>query len=221
MTTNTPLLEPITRIDLSESVAERLRELIVAGDLAEGERLAERDLAERLNVSRTPVREALAELQREGFVAPLGRRGLCVTTTSKRHAEELYPLIGIIEGHCLRSAPPDGATLDALDEINGDLRAEKRRQKKIALDKLWHQTLISKGENHEADRILRYLKGHSTRYENLYHRDANNIHQSVAEHFDISERLKSGKIKDAVARLKSHWIESGHWLADLVEPKES
>jgi DNA-binding GntR family transcriptional regulator len=78
-------MHPITRpSSLKESVIERLRESIVTGELELGQPLSERALAERLNVSKTPVREALAQLRVEGLVLVYPQRGAYVFTPMVR-----------------------------------------------------------------------------------------------------------------------------------------
>jgi DNA-binding GntR family transcriptional regulator len=73
------VLAPIERRPLHNELAERLRHLIVEGDLAPGEKLSERDLCSRFGVSRTPLREALKVLSTEGLVRLIPHRGAAVS----------------------------------------------------------------------------------------------------------------------------------------------
>ena len=74
---NTFVLQPPSRQTLTASVTESLREAIFAGLFRPGERVAEGQLATRLQVSRAPIREALALLEQEGLVEPHAGRDLC------------------------------------------------------------------------------------------------------------------------------------------------
>ena len=89
---------------LREQTCESVKELILAGQLRPGERLHERDLTARLGVSRTPVREALTQLTREGLVAHRPQRGFLVESHSAEAVSDLYVLRGVLEGHAIRLA---------------------------------------------------------------------------------------------------------------------
>jgi DNA-binding GntR family transcriptional regulator len=79
-----------------------LKEKLFSGRFRPGERLTEEHLAAELGVSRTPVREALHKLEREGLIKPLARRGFCVPYDSREEMEELFEIRSILEGYALR-----------------------------------------------------------------------------------------------------------------------
>jgi GntR family transcriptional regulator of vanillate catabolism len=85
-----------------KNVALRLREMILRGELAPGERLAELTLAERLGVSRTPIRQALPALAREGLLAAAGRRGYVVRSFSPQDVLDAIETRGLLEGLAAR-----------------------------------------------------------------------------------------------------------------------
>src|SRR6185503_8772604 len=89
-----------------DQVYARLRDLIVQGSLAPGSRIVETEIAQRLGVSRTPVREALQRLQQEGFV--LGAAGaqsrLTVAPLTRADVQELLDIVGALEGLGARRA---------------------------------------------------------------------------------------------------------------------
>src|SRR4051812_42245246 len=85
-------------------VTAELRRLILAGVLKPGERLVEDRLAERLGVSRTPVREAIRVLAREGFVEVTPGRGAAVANPPREEAEELFDVRMALEGLTARLA---------------------------------------------------------------------------------------------------------------------
>src|ERR1700733_4559939 len=88
----------------------RLRELILSGEFEAGERMSELPLVERLGVSRTPVRLALAELEHEGLLARLPGGGYAVREFTLREIEEAVELRGVLEGTAARFAAERGAT---------------------------------------------------------------------------------------------------------------
>ena len=93
-----PLLEPLPEVkNLSQKVFERVREAILSGELAPGSRLVERRLAEDLEVSHIPVREALARLADEGLVDRNARRGSWVASLTVEELEEISSLRVVLE----------------------------------------------------------------------------------------------------------------------------
>ncbi|CAN5846711.1 GntR family transcriptional regulator [soil metagenome] len=96
------VLEPPEKRVLAEDVAARLRTAILQGHFAPGERLREERLAQALGVSRGPVREALAELERQGLVVIFRNRGAVVAQLSREDLEELYTLRLAIEELAVR-----------------------------------------------------------------------------------------------------------------------
>jgi len=130
-------VQPIERPEsLSESVTKRLRAAIVSGDLALGQPLSERQLAGLLEVSKTPVREALAQLRLEGLVRILPQRGAFVFTLSQREVVEICELRQALEASALRQAMErnPASFLEALGAVVVKMRkARKRRDEKTYL----------------------------------------------------------------------------------------
>src|ERR1700740_3158358 len=93
-----------------KNVALRLREMILRGELPPGERLAEVALAERLGVSRTPIRQALPALAREGLRAASARRGFVVRSFSPQDVLDAVETRGVLEGLAARRVAERGAT---------------------------------------------------------------------------------------------------------------
>jgi DNA-binding GntR family transcriptional regulator len=89
---------PIARLTLPEAAAERLRTLIIEGELAPGARLNERELSERLGVSRTPLREAFRMLAADGLLLQLPNRGAQVLALSREDVRHAFDVIASLEG---------------------------------------------------------------------------------------------------------------------------
>ena len=89
---------PIARSTLPEAAAERLRTLIIEGELAPGARLNERELSERLGVSRTPLREAFRMLAADGLLVQLPNRGAQVVSLSREDARHAFEVMASLEG---------------------------------------------------------------------------------------------------------------------------
>ncbi|MEJ2693648.1 MAG: GntR family transcriptional regulator [Candidatus Thiodiazotropha sp.] len=104
---------------LTDMVVLKLREMILRGELPGGQRVAEIPIAERLGVSRTPVREALTVLAQEGLLEVAGKRGYRVVEFGAKEIEDAVDLRGILEGTAARlvaEAGPGAGLLRTLDE---------------------------------------------------------------------------------------------------------
>ena len=88
----------IARLTLPEAAAERLRALIIEGELAPGARLNERELSERLGVSRTPLREAFRMLAADGLLVQLPNRGAQVVALSPDDVRHAFEVMASLEG---------------------------------------------------------------------------------------------------------------------------
>ncbi|MBN9115266.1 MAG: GntR family transcriptional regulator, partial [Pandoraea sp.] len=101
----------------------QLREMILKGELAPGERLAEAKLAEQLGVSRMPVRQALPVLAEEGLVVRAGQRGYAVRAHTREESVEALHLRGALEGYAARLLAEKGASAELLAQLR-ELLAE-------------------------------------------------------------------------------------------------
>jgi GntR family transcriptional regulator of vanillate catabolism len=99
----------------------QLRELILGGELSPGQRLSELAVVERLGVSRTPVRAALARLQEEGLVEAIPSGGYAVRAFSEQEVNEAIELRGVLEGLAARLAAEKGASPQRLTELKACL----------------------------------------------------------------------------------------------------
>jgi len=110
---------PITRRTVAAEAAEILRQRILTGDLKSGQPIRQEQIAQELGVSRIPLREALKQLEAEGFVTIEPHKGAVVSTLSLAEVEELFELRIHLESWLLRDAIPrmreaDFAQLDAI-----------------------------------------------------------------------------------------------------------
>lgn len=110
-------LAPIRRTSLHDQVVQRLRDMILDGDLPAGDRVAEKRLCEILGVSRTPLREALKVLAAEGLVTLRPNRGAVVSSVTRGHVAELFPLCAALE----RLAAETACAKAAAATIDGEL----------------------------------------------------------------------------------------------------
>ena len=113
--------KPIERHQtLREKILETIRDAILKGSLKPGERVSEPELAERFGISRTPIREAFRQLESEGYLLVIPRKGAVVASLSARDIEEFYAIKIILEGFAARMAAEKltEKDLERLEAIN-------------------------------------------------------------------------------------------------------
>lgn len=149
---------PLTSPTLADRAAELIRERILAGDFASGDRLVEARIAEQLGISRGPLREALKQLASEGLVREEPRRGTFVATPTTEDVRDIYDLRAAIEGRAARLVISNGdpAAIEvlrrAVDEIGSAAEAGDLR-KLVRSDYEFHEALCTASGNrrlHEA-----------------------------------------------------------------------
>ncbi len=108
---------------LREKILENIRDAILKGELKPGERVSEPDIAERYGISRTPIREAFRQLESEGYLTVVPRKGAVVAKHTEKDIEEFYSIKSVLEGYAANLAaekmtPKD---VDKLESINNRL----------------------------------------------------------------------------------------------------
>lgn len=184
-----------------------LRELIVTGRIAPGRRLVETEIAERLGVSRTPVRSALQRLEQEGYVESAGegdRSRPVVAPLTKQDAHDLLYMLGAIEGLAARGAAelPDaerGALVEELREVNArlaELAGEERpdRNEWYRLDTTFHDLYVAKGAGPRLRKFHASIRPQAERYIRVYvAANRFEIDESVDEHKAVVEAIEAGQ----------------------------
>jgi len=140
-----------------------VRELVLEGDFGPGERLPEVGLAERLGVSRTPLRIALATLAHEGLLEPLRGGGFVVRSFTRADIADAIEVRGVLEGTAARLAaerlqsPAElvglVATASMLDEVVGDLSPESL-VRYVELNDVYHATLVGLAKSETLERAI-------------------------------------------------------------------
>lgn len=111
-------------LTLREKILETIRDAIMSGALKAGEKVSEPELAERFGISRTPIREAFRQLESEGYLTVIPRKGAVVVSFSQKDVEEFYAIKSILEGYAARRACENltSKEIEKLQSINERLR---------------------------------------------------------------------------------------------------
>jgi DNA-binding GntR family transcriptional regulator len=203
-------MRPIERPpSLVDAVASQLRELIVSGELALGQQLSERNLAAAFNVSKTPVREALAQLKTEGLVKIAAQRGATVFTLSGQEVADICEWRQTLESAALRMAFE--RDLDRLIAGLGKVVDEmtKAREKSdtkgyLAQDTAYHNVFFQCCGNRLFVDTYDLMQAKIAALRTHLSVKPRHTEQSYAEHQEILDALKRKSIEVALACLARH-----------------
>jgi len=214
-----------------DTAFHRVRDLIVRGNLAPGSWIVEGDLCDHLNMSRTPVRGALYLLQREGYILEYrngSKSRMIVAPLTREDANELYPIIGRIEGLAGRRA----AVLPQADrdQLAIKLKLINEKLSRIAqdrsfngpeifdLDHEFHRVLVKAGSGPRLTTLHRAIEPQTERYWRLYASSIiNELHVSVREHEEIIAAVLEGNPDRVDRALCTNWENGCSRLARVIE----
>ncbi|GGF66621.1 GntR family transcriptional regulator [Azorhizobium oxalatiphilum] len=209
------------RGEATPRLREALEDDIVSGRLKPGQRLDEVSLAERFDVSRTPIREALIQLAASGMVEIRPRRGAFVALLGPRALIESFELMAEIEAACGRLAarrmtPEDRAAIEQSHAGCAAAVAAEDRETYYAENARFHAAIYAATGNRvlagEAQRHQRLLQP----YRRLQLRVPRRMDASFAEHEAILDALLKGDGDLAAERLRAHVLVQGERFLNLI-----
>lgn len=204
-------LAPVEQRTLSDEAAARLRGAIRNGSLRAGVRLVERDLAERLGMSRIPIREAIQRLVEEGLVVKTPHRGTFVYAPTRAEIEEICSLRVVLECFVAERVisywRPEYET--RLREIVNGMRAvaaQSDLQQVYEMDYLFHSALWEIAEHSLLLEVVSSLRSRLNRFlhEAIGALNTSQLDSHIASHDDLIEILKSGDVPRAKEMFTQH-----------------
>lgn len=210
--------KPLLHRTIAASAAEEIRKLIFDGELKDGQPIRQDFLAARLGISRTPIREALVQLETEGLVRSEPHKGAVVAGLSLADIEETFELRELLEPALLKASAPrltddDFLRLKAiLKEYSAELRTHN-----VArwgeLNTALHATLYARAERPQTEAIVSRLLQASDRYTRLQLLMMKGLKRAEIEHAEIVEHCRAGRVSRAVTELRQH---IAHVKAELI-----
>ncbi|WP_163269472.1 GntR family transcriptional regulator [Chelativorans alearense] len=183
---------------------------IRSGRLLPGARLREIEIATRLGISRTPVREAIRRLEADGLVSYLPRIGAVVRQLSYPEVMELYEMRWVLEGTAARLAArsASGVEIEELAEINAEMiREGQTPQELVTLNRQFHNTLIAAARNRYLVRSVRAIETTLLILGPTTMEDPARVSAAVEEHQAVVNALRGRDEAAAEAMMRAH-IES-------------
>ena len=205
----------ISRIPLRDEVYHRILAQIQRGDLSAGSRVRDVVLAGQLGVSRTPVREALLRLAREGVIDTTLGRGFRVRPLDAGELRHVGEILGVLESLAVRSSPaPDEARRGRLADLDHQLEQTRGDLSRcLDLEDEWHRTLLEACPNQRLLDLIASLRQIPRRYLAAYMRDAGRLSLSTLPHTKILAALKDGGPDSGASVFEQQWKKG---VAELV-----
>jgi DNA-binding GntR family transcriptional regulator len=219
----------LARLEDTSTFADRayaaLKDVIVSLDVYDqpGEvRLDERQLASDLGISRTPVREAMAQLEREGFVRSVPRRGIYVVRKSKREVIEMITAWAALESMAARLITQNATTeeLAKLREMfatfeNGEARAHLDEYSEVNIE--FHQTIIRMSKNSVLIDLAANLFTHMRMIRRKTIGEQDRVDRSIRDHMNIIEALEARDTERAEDLVRNHALGLAEHVAKYAD----
>ncbi len=197
----------ITRALLREDVGREILHLIHTGELPAGTRVRDSALATKLGVSRTPVREALLRLSRDGALEAIPGRGFRVRPLEPSEIRDVGTILSTLEPLALRLSPDFPREhlerLAALDRRMEATRGDPATS--IDLHDDWHRILLEGCPNPRLLQMISTLRQTPRRYLHAYIRQTGGVSLSTGQHGKMLDALRRGDREPAVRLLEQHW----------------
>lgn len=205
----------ISRVPLRDEVYHRILSQVQHGDLPAGSRVRDVALAAELGVSRTPVREALLRLVREGVLDTALGRGFRVRPLDAAELRDVGEILGALESLALRLSPAPSETrrgrlvdLDRrLEQTRGDI------SRCLDLEDEWHRGLLEECPNRRLLELISSLRQIPRRYLAAYMRDAGRLSLSTIPHTKILAALQDSGPDSGASVFEQQWKKG---VAELV-----
>ncbi|TWU08102.1 GntR family transcriptional regulator [Stieleria varia] len=210
---------PEASLRLSEQVYESLVEMIVLGKLTPGQSVSEVELARTLNVSRTPVHEAVKQLVKDGLIVQAANRRPVVVSFGPEDVRDVYEMRRILESEAAAKAA-DRMDRPTLQQLEAGLKAFRKRKPTsgsisvwVKLDDEFHSAIAAAaGSPRLAADIVRYRL--MNRVFNRSHTDASVLQQAAEEHEAILNALRRRSPDEARQAMREHLEEWQRFFAN-------
>lgn len=201
--------KPIVRQSLHDEVVNRLRDMIVEGELVPGDRISERLLCDRFGISRTPLREALKVLASEGLLELTPNRGARVAHLTVKDVDETFPIMGALEAlsgelACQRVTDTELAEIRVLHYQMVVHFQRGELPEYFHLNQAIHEKLLAIADNPTLANIYRSLSGRVSPARYMANMTKKRWSQAVREHERILKALEARDGPRLAKILKEH-----------------
>jgi len=199
-----------------------VRNAITYGDLKPGERLVEKRLCEMFNVGRTPLREALRQLEVEGYLEFTPNKGVTISRISVDDVKSIYDLLAVLEGHATEVATKD-LSEEGLRKVES-LQADQKRAWAVKDYKKWldknadfHRSIIEASHNSYLISIVDNLRHRVYRYRMISITIPDGIQEYIRCHDEILHAISSRDPRRAGKAMQKHVMGFSKVLVDFLK----
>lgn len=201
--------QPIGRTALAVEVTDRLRQMILEGQLEPGDKIHERRLTEQFGVSRTPLREALKVLAAEGLLELIPNRGTVISRQTTEELCEIFPVLAALEGLAGELAAENAidAELEAISRLTATLRQSHDsadRPRYFATNQEIHRNIIAAAKNATLARSHALLAYRAQRARYRANLTPERWRKAVEEHEEIATVLLARDAARAGRLMRAH-----------------
>ena len=196
-------------LPLRDVVFNTLRQAILRGELKPGERLMEIQLANKLGVSRTPIREAIRKLELEGLVLMIPRKGAEVADISEKSLRDVLEVRKALEELAVQLAC-DKITKEEIEDLKKAAEDFKKILKSRDITEIaeadvrFHDIIFMATDNQKLVQLLNNLREQMYRYRLEYIKDKSAHQHLIDEHNKIIEAMEKGNVEAAAEAIKLH-----------------
>lgn len=208
-------------LSIREHAYRYLKELILEGEYKPGDRLIERELAAKLNISRTPIREALFRLESQGFVKTVPRKGVVVSNISENEVIEVFTILSSLEVLAAKLAAQrmDEETQKELDrKIEQLMELEAKSEEHFNSEHIQMNHLLNKSaKSPKLFEILSGLTDYIHMSANMGYETPGRRKESLREHIEIMKALRNKEAEMAEYLMKIHIENSKKAYINYIE----
>jgi DNA-binding GntR family transcriptional regulator len=197
------------RKSAGQIIFERLWQAITCGDIPDGSRIVENEIASRMGVSRTPVREAIHKLEREGLVIKRIHGGYSVTGLAREDIQESFGIRSVLEGYAARLATIEH-TADDLEPVADKIREFETCLQSGAMESLprinteLHDILYSLSGNRRLIKIINDFKNQFLRFRKIILKDTALAWISQQDHHEMLAMMRERRADDVEMLVREH-----------------
>ncbi|TCT13956.1 GntR family transcriptional regulator [Natranaerovirga pectinivora] len=209
-------------LPLRDVVFNTLRKAILKGELVPGERLMEKQLADRLGVSRTPIREAIRKLELEGLVAMVPRKGAEVARITEKDLRDVLEVRCALEELAVKIAC-EKMTPETIEKLRETMNAfnvavnQKDVEKIVEKDVEFHDVIFNATENEKLIQIINNLREQIYRFRVEYIRKSDNHMDLVREHEQILNAIENQNVAKAKDVAQQHILNQEMTVIKLIK----
>jgi DNA-binding GntR family transcriptional regulator len=199
-----------------------VRNAITYGGLKPGERLVEKRLCEMFNVGRTPLREALRQLEIEGYLEFTPNKGVAITKISIENMEDIYNILAVLEGYAAEVATTylSSGDIKKIESIqNNQKRAWAAKNYKKWLDKNadFHECIVAASKNSFLTTIINNLRQRVYRYRLISITIPGAIEENIQAHEEIIKAISRKESKRAGKTMQKHVVYAAKKMVDFLK----